>query len=306
MAKLCKKLLLILLPVAAYFAMFIYFEPYNYFGLKKGGTEDSAIVRVRNFTKDPSDVILVGDSRMAHFDMDEVERLVGEKVGQLAFGGASFNESMDLIEYALETNPDIHTVYVGVSFYTLNESYYKDRMSRIKTIAANPFAYMLNFNYNIEMLNEIKYALTSKPDADTEEIGHWTDSDYYYPDGTPREYRKNLEEYAQTIYSVCENYKQDTRDIERYKTLCEELAEKGITVYTVLPPMDESLRALVVDKLGIGEDLEKFINEAANYSTVLNYEYTDDSPFTEYNFYDGFHLDLETGLPLFTQMLFGR
>ena len=52
MAKLCKKLLLILLPVAAYFAMFIYFEPYNYFGLKKGGTEDSAIVRVRNFTKD--------------------------------------------------------------------------------------------------------------------------------------------------------------------------------------------------------------------------------------------------------------
>ena len=70
--------------------------------------------------------------------------------------------------------------------------------------------------------------------------------------------------------------------------------------------MDESLRALVVDKLGIGEDLEKFINEAANYSTVLNYEYTDDSPFTECNFYDGFHLDLETGLPLFTQMLFGR
>ena len=98
MTKLLKKLALIMLPVVIYFAIFIYFEPYNYFGLKHNEyVSDSAIVRVRNFLADPADVIILGDSRMAHFDIDMVEDIVGEDVGQLAFGGASINESMDLL-----------------------------------------------------------------------------------------------------------------------------------------------------------------------------------------------------------------
>ncbi|MEG1863063.1 MAG: hypothetical protein RR198_05595, partial [Oscillospiraceae bacterium] len=131
MFKIAKKLALIAAPIFIYFAVFIYFEPYNYFGLKHSEyNADSAIVRVREYTSAPSDVVILGDSRMAHFDMGEVEEYVGEKVGQLSFGGASFNESMDLLEYALEQNDNLHTVYFGVSFYTLNESYYKDRMSQ--------------------------------------------------------------------------------------------------------------------------------------------------------------------------------
>ncbi len=156
MARLFRKLALVALPVVIYFGLFVFFEPYNYFGLKHSEyVEDSAIVRVREFLSDPGDVIIVGDSRMAHFDMDLVDGLVGEKVSQLSFGGASLNESMDLLEYAIEKNPDIKTVYFGVSFYTLNESYYKDRMSQIQTIATNPLAYMLNLNYNLEMPNAI-------------------------------------------------------------------------------------------------------------------------------------------------------
>ena len=108
MFKLAKKLVIILLPIAIYFAAFVYFEPYNYFGIKQSEYNgDSAIVRVRNYNADPADVIIVGDSRMAHFDMELVESLVGEKVGNLAFGGASFNEAMDLLEYALDVNPDV-------------------------------------------------------------------------------------------------------------------------------------------------------------------------------------------------------
>ena len=138
MTKLLKKLALAMVPVVIYFAIFIYFEPYNYFGLKNSEyAGDSAMYRVREFTKAPANVLILGDSKMAHFDMDTVEGYVGEKVGQLSFGGASFNESMDLLEFALEENPDIHTVYFAASFYTLNESYYKDRMSSIETNPVN-------------------------------------------------------------------------------------------------------------------------------------------------------------------------
>jgi hypothetical protein len=243
---------------------------------------------------------------MAHFDMELVDKLVGENVGQLSFGGAAFNESMDLLEYALSTNENIHTVYFGVSFYTLNENYYKDRMSQIKLTAKNPLAYMLNFNYNIEMLNEIPYFLRGEKNVSLENIGNWPESDYLNADGTRRKYRKNLEEYAATIFSVCENYAYDEKDVERYIELLKFCKDKNITVYTVLPPMDTSIKDLVVDKLDIGKYIEDFINKADEYSVVLNYEYNEENIFSEEKFYDGFHLDGKNGLPVFTEMLFKR
>lgn len=308
MLKIVKKTALVFAPVLIYFAAFIYFEPYNYFGLKHNEyTADSAIVRVRQYNQNPTDIIILGDSRLAHFDMEQVDKYAGEAVGQLSFGGASFNESLDLLEYALEQNPNIHTVYFEASFYTLNESYYKDRMSQIKTIASNPFAYMLNFNYNIEMLNEVKYFIKGEKNVALKDEGHWKESDYYNPDGTKRKYRKNLEEFAvNTIYPVCENYSLDKEDIKRYIDLAKVCKEKGITLYTVLPPLDNSLKDLVVDKLGIGEDILYFIDQVSPYSTVLNYEYNEENLFAQEEFYDGFHLDVVKGLPRFTQLLFER
>ncbi|MEG1862920.1 MAG: hypothetical protein RR198_04865, partial [Oscillospiraceae bacterium] len=122
-----------------------------------------------------------------------------------------------------------------------------------------------------------------------------------------RPYRKNLEEYAsKIIYPVCENYILDKADIKRYMALAQRCAKEGITLYTVLPPMDNSLKDLVIEPLGIGEDILYFINEIKDYTTVLNYEYNEENPFSSDEFYDGFHLDVVRGMPRFTKMLFER
>lgn len=307
MTKLLKKLALVMLPVVIYFAIFIYFEPYNYFGLKHNEyVSDSAIVRVRNFLADPADVIILGDSRMAHFDIDLVESIVGEDVGQLAFGGASINESMDLLEYALKTNPDIHTIYFGASFYTLNRNYYKDRMSQIETIATNPLAYMLNFNYNMEMLNEIRWFILGQENVHKRDEGIWTEEDYLNEDGTPRKYRKNLQEFAENLYNVCYGYEYDQGDVDRYLELAQQCKDRGITLYTVLPPLDDSMIDIVVHPLGLDEYIHKFIGQVEDYTTLLNFEYNETNIFTQDEFYDGLHLDVVRGMPRYTQMLFDR
>ncbi len=306
MLKLIKKLAMVSLPIIIYFAIFIYFEPYNYFGLKESEySGDSRMYRVREYNKNPSDVIILGDSKLAHFDMDKVNRLVGRPVGQLSFGGASINESMDLLEFAMEKNPNLHTVYFGASFYTLNESYYKDRMSSIETTATNPFAYMLNFNYNVEMLNEIKYFLKGEKNLATPHHRDWTEEDYLFEDGSPRPYRKNLMEYADTIAGVCKNYVYDVKDVERYTELARLCNEKGIKLYTVMPPMDDSLKELVVVPMGIDKHINDFIDKVSPYSEVINFELNEVNVFGEDLFFDGFHLDDYTGLPMFTEMLFG-
>ncbi len=308
MKNIIKKLCILLIPVIVYFALFVYFEPYNYFGLFNDEyAGDSAVARVRSFNLEPANTIILGDSRMAHFDIDLVEEIVGEDVSQLAFGGASFNESLDLLEYAMDYNDNLKTVYFGASFYTLNESYYKDRMSQIETVTTNPVAYMLNFSYNVEMLNEIRYFLMGQTNVAEKAEGIWSDEDYYYEDGTKREYRKNLEEYAlNSILPVVTNpeYLYDSEDVLRYIEILKEAREKGITVYTVLPPMDNSIKELVVEELSIEEDIYRFIDEVSPYSEVLNYEYNEENIFLEDEFYDGFHLDTVRGLEKFTYMLF--
>ncbi len=306
--RLIKKVALVFLPVAVYFMIFIYFEPYDYFGLKNTEySADSAIVRVRKFREDPADVIILGDSRVAHLNMDLVEKYVGRPVSNLSFGGAALNECMDLWEYALEENPDIDTIYFSVSFYTLNKNYYKDRMSRIRQTAENPLAYMLNFNYNIEMLNEIRYFLRGEKNVADDYIGSWGKEDYFYPDGSPRKYRKNLEEYAlDSILPACQGYEFDQEDIARYFDLCRGRRDKGIKVYTVLPPMDSSIKDLVVDELGLGPGLLEFVSRAKEYSRVINFEYGGEYEFGDDRFYDGFHMDGEKGLPTFTRLLFER
>ncbi|MBQ5326432.1 MAG: hypothetical protein J6K80_04415, partial [Oscillospiraceae bacterium] len=82
--------------------------------------------------------------------------------------------------------------------------------------------------------------------------------------------------------------------------------EKGIKLYTVLPPIDLSLREIVVEGLDIAPHIHTFIDRVSPYSEVLNYEYPQQQLFGEDMFYDGFHMDAYSGLPVFTQMLFDR
>ena len=50
MKKIAAVLALLCAPVLVYFGVFLYFEPYDYFGLKGGAVqEDSYITRVRSY-----------------------------------------------------------------------------------------------------------------------------------------------------------------------------------------------------------------------------------------------------------------
>ena len=51
MRNILKKLALLLVPVAAYFAVFLAFEPNNYFGLHKVKDSESSISRLKAFQR---------------------------------------------------------------------------------------------------------------------------------------------------------------------------------------------------------------------------------------------------------------
>ena len=310
------KLALFLAPILLYFIIFVIFEPYNYFGLQNNATEsDQVIYRVRQFVNDPQDAIILGDSRMAHMDMEQVEALTGRKFSNLAFGGAAENEMIDLCEFALERNPKIDTVYLEVSFYTLNARYDKNRVSNIETIVTNPLAYLFNFDYNLEMLNRIRLHLQgaylgveneTAVDPVTGEL-KYTEDDYTDETGAPLPYRRQLLEYNEVIRPICTGYTVNEDALQRLVDLAALCKERGVTLNFVLPPVADSVYNEIIVGLGIEPQLAAAVETLrATGANVIDLEYSGRPALEEYMFFDGFHVDTTLALPLVAEMIFGK
>ena len=310
------KLALFLAPILLYFIVFVIFEPYNYFGLQNNATEsDQVIYRVRQFVNAPQDAIILGDSRMAHMDMEQVEALTGRKFSNLAFGGAAENEMIDLCEFALERNPNIDTVYLEVSFYTLNARYDKNRVSNIETIVTNPLAYLFNFDYNLEMLNRIRLHLQgaylgveneTAVDPVTGEL-KYTEADYTDETGAPLPYRRQLLEYNEVIRPICTGYTVNEDALQRLVDLAALCKERGVELNFVLPPVADSVYNEIIVGLGIEPQLAAAVETLrATGANVIDLEYSNRPALEEYMFFDGFHVDTTLALPLVAEMIFGE
>ncbi len=308
MKKIALKLALLAVPVLLYFAYFVAFEPNNYFGLKESSASTAPIARIKEYVIEPGTNIIVGDSRFAHFDMDLIAETSGESWQNLAFGGASMRESIDLANYILDSGNETNSILIGVSFYTLNAGYDKDRMSTLEETLNNPLAYLFNLEYNINTLTTFTDFLAGR--EDTEETGDWVAEDYIGADGSVSEVHQILAVYPATIYPVCEGWTLDTTQLARLEELAARCEAEGVTLTIVFAPMASNVLEEVCTPLGIDTEMEAilptiFAWESEYGVTVLDYEWTNRPDFDDdTQFYDGFHLDTRFGLPEWTQMLF--
>ncbi len=346
MKKLLLKFALALIPIAIYLAVFIAFEPNNYFGLQNNSSTNSPIARIRAYEAEPENAIILGDSRMAHFDMQLVEEIMQRGVSNVSYGGAGLEESIDEFYYLYSINPDIDTVIFGLSFYTLNEAYSPvNRMQTVQTQLENPAAFIFNLEYNINaltvMTDRLSYALRGIAYDDVIASATYTQEDYMQGD-IQLSHRKNLIDYAATLYTNCANggtqilpqrqYDENSNLINAHEIsnyilndiseenskfsineyalqqllLLAEFAEQnGINLIFVLPPMDESVRELVCEPLGIDDAMQEALSALANSgANVIDYEWANSPNYDDEYFYDGFHIDVLNGLPQYTAMLF--
>ncbi len=310
MKNILKKLALLAIPVLLWLAFFIAFEPNNYFGLKTSATSSQPVARVRAYQQDPGTNLILGDSRLAHFDMGLVDSLSGQSWQNLAFGGASLKETLDLADYLLDSGHDTDTLLVEVSFYTLNAGYNTDRFATLEETLNNPLAYCFNLEYNVNALTVAMDTLRGTPD--TIESGDWVEADYLADDGTVLPLHRKLYDYTATITPRCKNWALNDEQFNRLHTLARRCQSEGVRLIVVLPPMADNVRTEVCDVFGITETMQgTVLPTLAAWAdecgfTLLDYEWggsviTDDDK----QFFDGFHLDERYGLPEWTQELFG-
>lgn len=309
MKSILKKVSLLMIPVLAWFLFFLAFEPNNYFGLKAAASSSQPVARVRAYQQAPGTSLILGDSRLAHLDMDYVDSLSGQTWQNLAFGGASLKETLDLADYVLDSGHPVDTLLVEVSFYTLNAGYNTDRFATLEKTLNNPLAYCFNLEYNVNALTVAMDTLRGTPD--TIESGDWTESDYLADDGTVLPLHRKLYDYTATITPRCKSWALNAAQLDRLHTLAQRCQAEGVRLIVVLPPMANNVRTEVCDVFGITEVMQGTVlpqltawADACGF-TLLDYEWggsviTDDDT----QFFDGFHLDEKYGLPIWTQELF--
>lgn len=344
MKRIAAVLALLCVPIALYFGIFLYFEPYDYFGLKGGAAqEDSYITRVRSYLNTPQNAILLGDSRMAHFDMEQVQQLTGRPWANLAFGGASMAESIDLFYLAAEKNPNLDTCYFEVSFYTLRSGDNRNRMEHIQTLVENPVAYLFNFDCNADMLNELLLRLQGVQTGASRDEGHWTQEDYVSETGQALPYRKNQIAYIATLYGAggvakagtlpetqtdedgtvlnagqllnalqsvtpqASDYSVNEENLQALVELAAFCKQRGIALTFVFPPVDGAVQEYVLDALGIRDELLRAKQTlAATGTPIRDFECQPEVVFDNELFYDGFHFDAVRGLGKYTEVLFAE
>lgn len=304
-----KRLALLLTPVYLWLAFFVAFEPNNYFGLKADTDSSQPVARVRAYQQEPGNRLIIGDSRLAHFDMDLVAEVSGQEWQNLAFGGASLRESLDLADFVLDSGNEVEEILFELSFYTVNANYDTDRFSALEETLNNPLAYCLNLEYNVNALTMFMNTVNNTPD--TIESGDWGPADYFDEEGNAIPLHWKLYQYPSLIDSKCSSWSVNEEELLRLGDLARRCSEEGVKLTIVLPPMAEIVRTEVCEKYAIDEkmqaDVLPLLQEWSNdYGcTVLDYEWggsciTDDDT----QFFDGFHLDEKYGLPDWTRQLF--
>ena len=122
MKKFIGKFLTALFPLIVYVIFFIIFEPYNYWGLKPfyTGQWTKPLARCREYMRNSSENIILGDSRMNHFDLNSVEQMTGERWANLSSGGQQLNLSEELFIWANERVP-VKNLVIDASFWQMRE-----------------------------------------------------------------------------------------------------------------------------------------------------------------------------------------
>lgn len=299
MRKFFTKLLLAMIPLLLYTALFVAYEPYNYWGLKENNSGNfiTPLARVRAFLREPSENIILGDSRMIYFDLDYVEELTGERYATLATGGQGHNLTREMYDWA-KSQVEIKSVVLDVSFYQLLPGSGNPSAQPVFQIARDPFAYITTRDYVMEAFSLLGEDLSSFliPTANAAEM--------IYTPQQEQKYRSDLIDYAKIIYENCEEYEVGQTQLEDYLYIIDDVQKNGGEVTVVLPPVQECIWELVIEPLHLESDLESYRQILLQHTDLYDMEWKSDFAREQDIFRDGLHFYNKDGYQRFTEAIF--
>lgn len=291
MAKLVFKLLVFFSPLMILAATVIIVDPYNFFpkmspvpfkkkeqilaDSNQNGAIYYGIWKTIEFKRNPSDHLIIGDSRPFKINTDQVYALTNERYYNLAVPACNLDTTCSLFWLATR-HTKLKKVYLGIGFQNYNSVQANQMYKEIERCTSSIFSYPLEsraLRSTIKVIFEtasqyLDNGPKSKPDNNQwDNILLWLDGDYAH-------------------YKYPDNYKRMLTEISSY---CK--ANK-IDLNIIIYPQHKVARDLVL-KYSLSEKYEKFISDMNSLGIVHNFDdnhayYSDKSLFA-----DPIHPDFE-------------
>ena len=155
MKRFIKEIVFLGLPLVLWAFFVVLIDPFNYFDISSlisnklkevnAFEVNPLLYTVIDLHHNPTENILIGDSRTEALPLDEIEKYSGKEYKKLIIYSAKLNEIFDLI-YLANKEKKLKHVVIGINFSLFNEFAYNDRVKNVQDIIGNPLKYIYNKN----------------------------------------------------------------------------------------------------------------------------------------------------------------
>ena len=263
--KLLKKLLFFSIPIIIWILIVLLIDPFNYFNndnniIKTENKEKAAqqlnslLYNCIGFANQPTENIIIGDSRIRKFSTERIKELTGENYYLLYSNAAKLNEMIDIFWFA-NSKSKLKNVILGVNFNLYNHYSYANRVKDVEEIIQTPLIYIFNKNVLESIYLSLKYEYIISP---------------------KREIKDKNKFWEYTINTVAKNH------FEKYlypKELLNKLTEinrycerKNINLKLIIVPSHEEYRNKLI-YYNLSDEEHLFKSQIKNIGEVIDFDY---------------------------------
>ena len=289
MNRFIKTIILFSIPFIIWITLVYFVDPFNFYGVNEAKPEHSSkydisyqinnrLFKLIQFSKCDKHNIIIGDSRAHALKEDEILKITGVQIKNMALGGSHFGEMKEVF-WHLVKNYKISEVYFGISFFNLCAI--GDDGSRIKEaerIAKNPISYSFNVHVYRALKSYFSYLVTGKK----MQLGKFKES--------KEEVWKrqlSLADYVFSRHLIYTNYQGDIDSIASY------CADNNIKLVFFVPPTHTDLQEKI-NNAGLASENEQFLHYLSKY-ILYDFNYPNYMTTQIDNFKDPYHFTDEVG-----------
>ena len=259
-----------ILPIIAWICIVIVVDPFNYFNVsniisektkeKSAQQINSLLYNTVNLKNNPTNSIIIGDSRIRKLPTEEIKQLTGDDYYTLYSNAAKLNEIIDLFWFSdslwfSTDSTNLENVIIGINFNLYNQYSYSNRVADVKKLLDNKFIYI----FNGSILETVYLALKNeifgfKPNEKKDKEESW---DY------------TIKTIAKNHYSKYKHPKETLLRLEKIGAYCK---INNINLILLIVPHYKKFHNRLV-KFDLVDEEENFKNDIKNIGRVIDFDF---------------------------------
>jgi len=283
MGVLVKKILIFIMPFIILIALEIIIDPFNYFSAEKNKNllelknnlarkKNTYLYRLIEFERNPTPVIVLGDSRAQRLMPDFFEEVNGERVVNLAAGAGSLQDVIKIF-WDLSSRNKLSKVYIGIAIEGYSGTLLKDRVSAALEVKNSVPLYLMN-KFTVENTMLILKAQLFNQKVELENPPFSREEFWQYELNQEDRYLRN--------YSYPKNYYDELKKISAY------CLKNNIKLVFIISPTHTELQNKITE-FKLNKEYERFKSDVSSFGDVYDFNWPNVVTENKNNFLDPLH-----------------